>query len=163
MATETAIFAAGCFWGVQDYIDHIPGVLKTTVGYCGGEETNPTYEQVSAHATGHAEALKVEFDPTKVSYQTLLKHFFKLHDPTQYMRQGPDVGPQYRSAVFYTTEEQNHQAQAYIRELEAKQPEGKPIVTELNPAGPFYDAEDGHQKFVKKNGYGACHVPYQPL
>src|SRR5258708_7519565 len=108
---QTAIFAAGCFWGVQQYFDQVPGVLETEVGYIGGHVESPTYEQVCSHTSGHAEAVKVVFDPAKVSYQTLLKHFFTMHDPTQLNRQGPDVGDNYRSAIFYFDDEQKKQAE----------------------------------------------------
>ena len=158
---EQAIFAAGCFWGVQDYFDQIPGVTGTTVGYTGGTLENPSYEDVLTHATGHAEALLIEFDASKVSYKTLVKQFFHMHDPTQLNRQGPDVGENYRSAIFYVTDEQKEIAEKVIAEL---QPEyGGKIVTEVTQAGPFYRAEDYHQKYTEKTGRGACHIPYSPV
>lgn len=156
-----AIFAAGCFWGVQFYFDQIPGVIKTTVGYTGGETENPTYEQVCAHGTGHAEAVLVKFDPQQVSYQELCRHFFRLHDPTQLNRQGPDVGDQYRSAIFYFDDGQKRVAEAVKKEVSTKHKD--PIVTEVTAAKEFFEAEDYHQKFTEKTGRGMCHVPYQPL
>ncbi|HET6864101.1 MAG TPA: peptide-methionine (S)-S-oxide reductase MsrA [Candidatus Saccharimonadales bacterium] len=158
--TATAIFAAGCFWGVQDYFDNVPGVVQTEVGYIGGHVDNPSYQMVCAHTTGHAEATKVVYDPQKLSYQTLLKHFFRLHDPTQLNRQGPDVGDNYRSAIFYLDDEQKKLAQAKIKELDNSGAYKKPVVTTLEPAGHFWPAEDYHQKYVQKTGIGACHVSY---
>ncbi|HKX73410.1 MAG TPA: peptide-methionine (S)-S-oxide reductase MsrA [Candidatus Saccharimonadales bacterium] len=161
MKTQTAIFAAGCFWGVQTYFDEVPGVLATTVGYTGGTLANPTYEQVCTHTTGHAEACKVEFDPAQVTYRDLVRQFFRMHDPTQVNRQGPDVGDSYRSAIFYTSDDQRHVAE----EVKAKVQNmfAKPIATEITQAGPFYDAEEYHQKFFQKTGIGGCHVAYAPL
>lgn len=156
--SEIAIFAAGCFWGVQDYFDKVPGVVKTTVGYTGGDVKNPTYEQVCSQKTGHAEATKVEFDPDVVDYAELLRHFFRMHDPTQMNRQGPDVGSSYRSAVFYVDDGQRRVAEDFIAGLEREHVFDKPIVTEVTGAGEFWPAEEYHQKFVEKNGYGACHV-----
>jgi methionine-S-sulfoxide reductase len=158
---EKAIFGAGCFWGVQYYFDQIPGVVKTTVGYSGGRTKNPTYEEVCSHTTGHAEVTLVEFDPTKVSYQTLVQHFFRLHDPTQLNRQGPDVGDSYRSAIFYTSEEQKNVAEKVLKNAQANFEQ--PIVTELTRASEFYPAEDYHQKYVQRTGRGYCHVEYKPL
>lgn len=158
---EQAIFAAGCFWGVQYYFDQIPGVSQTTAGYTGGTIENPTYEDVITHTTGHAEAVLVEFDPDKVSYKTLVRHFFRLHDPTQLNRQGPDVGDNYRSAIFYVTDEQKEQAEAIKQSLQASH--NDKIVTEITEAGPFYEAEPYHQKFTERTGRGVCHVAYEPL
>jgi len=163
MSKQTAIFAAGCFWGVQDYFDQVPGVLETEVGYIGGHVDHPTYEQVCTHGTGHAEAVKVVFDSEKVSYQTLLKQFFQMHDPTQLNRQGPDVGDNYRSAVFYSDEDQKREAVALIEELNGSGGYKKPIVTTLEPAGKWWPAEEYHQKYVQKTGIGACHVNYSPV
>ncbi|HVS79244.1 MAG TPA: peptide-methionine (S)-S-oxide reductase MsrA [Candidatus Saccharimonadales bacterium] len=160
---ETAIFAAGCFWGVQDYFDQIPGVLKTEVGYTGGHTDLPTYEMVLTHTTGHAEAVRVTFDPSKVSYGTLLKQFFRMHDPTQLNRQGPDIGDNYRSAIFYSGEDQKKAAEKAIEELNKSGRYKKPIATTLEPAGKWWRAEDYHQKFVQKTGRGACHVEYSPI
>lgn len=129
---EIAIFAAGCFWGVQYYFDQVPGVLETESGYIGGHTENPTYEQVCAHTTGHAEAVKITFDSQKISYEILLKQFFRMHDPTQMNRQGPDVGDQYRSAIFYTSNEQKKTAQNLIDKLNKEKFDGK-IVTTLEP------------------------------
>lgn len=152
---ETAIFAAGCFWGVQYYFDQVPGVVATEVGYIGGSFDNPTYEDVCYRDTGHAEAVRVTFDPQKVSYETLLKQFFRMHDPTQLNRQGPDVGTQYRSAIFYQDEIQYTQAEAFIVGLRAE----KPVVTSLEQ-GNFWPAEEYHQKYTEKTGRGMCHIPY---
>jgi methionine-S-sulfoxide reductase len=161
MKTEKALFAAGCFWGVQNYFDQVPGVLITTVGYTGGHTQNPTYEQVVTHATGHAEATLVEFDTEKVSYETLVKQFFRMHDPTQLNRQGPDVGDNYRSAIFYFDDSQKQIAKNIKNELAAAY--DKPIVTEITKAGEFYEAEEYHQKYAQKTGTGMCHVPYEPV
>ncbi|HET9850839.1 MAG TPA: peptide-methionine (S)-S-oxide reductase MsrA [Candidatus Saccharimonadales bacterium] len=162
MAKATAIFAAGCFWGVQYYFDQVPGVIETLAGYSGGHTGNPTYEQVCAHTTGHAEAVKITYDPAKVSYQTLLRHFFRLHDPTQLNRQGPDVGDNYRSAIFYEGDSQKQTAQDIIDRLNKSQFKGQ-IVTSLEPAGKFWPAEAYHQKFTERTGRGACHVDYAPV
>ena len=159
--TETAIFAAGCFWGVQYYFDQVPGVIQTTVGYSGGHTTNPTYEQVCSHTTGHAEAVEVKFDPAIVSYQMLVKHFFRLHDPTQLNRQGPDVGDNYRSAIFYTM--QSQQTLAEQVKAECQKTFKQPIVTEISPAKEFYRAEPYHQKYTERTSRGMCHVDYEPI
>lgn len=156
-----AIFAAGCFWGVQFYFDEVPGVTKTVVGYTGGHAENPTYEQVCAHGTGHAEAVLIDFDPEQVSYETLVRQFFRMHDPTQLNRQGPDVGDNYRSAIFYFDDEQRQTAEMVMRDIESNF--DKPIVTQLAPAGKFYEAEPYHQKYTKRTGIGMCHVPYAPI
>lgn len=162
MKKETAIFAAGCFWGVQFYFDQVPGVLETEVGYIGGHTDNPSYEQVCGHGTGHAEATKIVFDPDKVSYETLLKQFMRMHDPTQINRQGPDVGDQYRSAIFYADKEQKKTAQKIIDRLNKEKFDGK-IVTALEPAGKWWPAESYHQKYTERTGMGMCHIPYQPV
>lgn len=158
---EQAIFAAGCFWGVQFYFDQVPGVTQTVVGFMGGTTENPSWDEVNTHSTGHAEAVWIEYDAGKVSYETLVKQFFHMHDPTQLNRQGPDVGDNYRSAIFYTTDEQKEIAERVRDELQAKF-DGR-IVTEITQAGPFYRAEEFHQKFTEKTGHGACHVPYTPV
>ena len=158
---EKALFAAGCFWGVQFYFDQVPGVTKTIVGYTGGHTENPTYEEVCTHTTGHAEATLIEFDPKQVTYETLLKQFFRMHDPTQLNRQGPDVGDSYRTAIFYFSDEQKKQAEAAKQAAQANF--DQPIVTEITPAGPFYEAEDYHQKFTERTGRGMCHVDYAPV
>lgn len=156
-----AIFAAGCFWGVQYYFDQVPGVTKTEVGYSGGHTKDPTYEEVCTHTTGHAEAVRLEFDPSIVSYEVLVRHFFRMHDPTQLNRQGPDVGDSYRSAIFYLSDEQKVVAER-VRDEVQKGME-KPIVTQIVAAGPFYEAEDYHQKYAERTGRGMCHIPYRPL
>jgi len=209
-ARGVAIFAAGCFWGVQYYFDQVPGVIETTAGYTGGHTDNPTYEQVCSHTTGHAESVKIEYDPAKVvegakastvqgageqqskaykkygervaepatkqstasdggvggfadeqaeAFRILLKQFFRMHDPTQLNRQGPDVGDSYRSAIFYTSEAQKVEAQKMIEKLNKEKLDNK-IVTELKAATKFWPAEDYHQKFTQKTGQGMCHVPY---
>lgn len=159
---ETAIFAAGCFWGVQFYFDQVPGVLETEVGYTGGHVDKPTYEQVCTHKTGHAEAVKIIYDPKKVSYETLLKQFFRMHNPTQFNRQGPDIGDSYRSSVFYQNDEQKSLAQRIIDELN-KTDFNEKIVTSLEANSTFWPAEEYHQKYTEKTGLGMCHVPYAPV
>lgn len=156
-----AIFAAGCFWGVQYYFDQIPGVTKTIVGYTGGHTENPTYEDVCTHTTGHAEAVEAEFDPGQVTYETLVKQFFHMHDPTQLNRQGPDIGDQYRSAIFYFDDSQKKVAEQIRDEIQLKTNDR--IVTQITPAETFYKAEDYHQKYTERTGRGMCHVPYEAL
>jgi methionine-S-sulfoxide reductase len=158
---ETAIFAAGCFWGVQAYFDEVPGVVATTVGYTGGHTDNPTYEQVCMHTTGHAEASKIEFDPAKISYRDLVRQFFRMHDPTQVNRQGPDVGDNYRSAIFALDDTQRATAEE-VKDMIQKD-FSKPIATQITAASTFYPAEEYHQKFFQKTGVGACHIAYAPL
>lgn len=158
---EQACFAAGCFWGVQYYLDQIPGVTSTTVGYTGGTTENPTYDDVCYRSTGHAEAVLVTFNANEVSYDTLCRHFFRLHDPTQLNRQGPDVGDQYRSAIFTVTDDQLGVAERIKQELQVTFKDA--IATVIEPLGPFYEAEEYHQKFTERTGRGMCHVPYEPL
>lgn len=156
-----ALFAAGCFWGVQYYFDQVPGVLKTTAGYTGGHKVNPTYEEVCTHTTGHAEAVLIEFDEKEVSYETLVKHFFRMHDPTQLNRQGPDIGDSYRSAIFYFDDGQKNGAEKI--KAETQEHFDQKIVTEIAEAADFYPAERYHQKFTERTGRGMCHIPYQPF
>jgi len=159
--TEQAIFAAGCFWGVQYYFDQIPGVQRTTVGYTGGFTENPTYEEVCAHTTGHAEAVLIEFDPNKINFGLLCRHFLHMHDPTQFNRQGPDVGDNYRSEIFYVSNGQKEIAQRVLMNYGSTIK--KPIATLIEPAKIFYKAEDYHQKYTERTGLGMCHIPYVPL
>lgn len=158
---QKALFGAGCFWGVQYYFDQVPGVIKTTVGYSGGHTENPTYEEVCSHTTGHVEVVLLEFDSEELSYETLVRHFFRLHDPTQLNRQGPDIGSQYRSVIFYYDEAQKEAAEQVQGEMQAHH--DKPIVTQIVPVGPFYEAEDYHQKYAERTGRGMCHVSYAPI
>ena len=158
---EQAIFAAGCFWGVQYYFDQIPGVTGTTAGYTGGTLEDPSYEDVCTQKTGHAEAVLVEFNAHEVSFEELCRHFFRLHDPTQLNRQDPDVGVQYRSAIFFVSDKQRETAEKVRDELQMKLEQ--PIVTIIEKAGPFYQAEDYHQKYAERTGRGMCHVLYEPL
>lgn len=162
MKSQIAIFAAGCFWGVQFYFDQVPGVVETEAGYTGGHTENPSYEQVCSHTTGHAEAVRIKFNSTKISYETLLKHFFRLHDPTQLNRQGLDVGDNYRSAIFYLNEAQKEAAEKIVRRLNKSEFGGK-IATKLEPASRFWSAEAYHQKYTQKTGRGVCHVDYAPV
>lgn len=158
MEKEIAVFAAGCFWGVEEILRKIPGVLNTTVGYCGGESERPTYSTVKTGTTNHAEAIQIEFDPTKVTYEDLLAVFFRLHDPTTLNRQGNDVGTQYRSAIFYMNEDQRLQAEKIKVIVKENGLWKKPIVTEITPLIKFWDAEADHQDYLQRNpnGYN-CH------
>jgi peptide-methionine (S)-S-oxide reductase len=158
MKTEKATFAAGCFWGVESAFRQIDGVLDAQVGYAGGKTVNPTYKEVCTGTTGHAEALEITFDPAKVSYRTLVGFFFKMHDPTQVNRQGPDFGTQYRSAIFYHSPEQQTVAEQVKAELENSGKYKKPLATQIVPAAPFYRAEEYHQRYFEKNGGPACHI-----
>jgi len=150
--TETATFAAGCFWGVEQKLGQIPGVVSTVVGYTGGKTVDPTYEEVCSDKTGHAEAVQVAFDPSRVSYEELVRQFFSIHDPTQVNRQGPDRGSQYRSAIFYHGQAQRETARKVMDELESSGRYKKRLATELVPAAAFYKAEEYHQKYFKKHG-----------
>ena len=156
---ETAILAGGCFWGMEEIIRKIPGVIKTTVGYTGGTIANPTYEEVCTGATGHAEAIQVEFDSARLSYETLLDYFYRMHDPTTLNRQHNDVGTQYRSTIFYTTEAQKKTAEAVTAKWNKSGTFAKPITTQITAAGKFYPAEEYHQKYLVKHPDGyTCHV-----
>ncbi len=149
---QTAIFAGGCFWGTQTVFERVNGVLATTVGYAGGSAATATYDQVTQENTGHAESVKVVYDPSKITYGQLLRIFFSVaHDPTQLNRQGPDVGSSYRSVIFYTNEEQQKISKAYIAQLDAAKVFRKPIVTEVVPLKGFYDAESYHQDYALHN------------
>jgi peptide-methionine (S)-S-oxide reductase len=150
--TETVVFAGGCFWGVQAVFQHVKGVISATSGYAGGTVDKPDYEEVSSGRTGHAESVKVVFDPSKVSFADLMRVFFSVvHDPTQLNRQGPDVGTQYRSAIFYLTDVQRDMAQAYIAQLKMSHLYAKPIVTQVQKLKAFYRAEDYHQNYAELN------------
>jgi len=151
-------FAAGCFWGVEAAFRKVAGVTSTAVGYTGGTAKSPNYKEVCTGRTGHAEAVEVEFDPEQVSYLELLAVFWKSHDPTTVNRQGPDVGTQYRSAIFYHDAEQEEEARASKSVLEKDYVFKKPIVTEIVPAGEFYRAEEYHQQYFEKTGDRACHT-----
>lgn len=156
--TETAYFAGGCFWGIEHYFQKGDGVIDAASGYMQGKKDKPTYEDVCGHGTGHAEAVKVVFDPKKISYKRLLEAFFVMHDATQLNRQGPDVGDQYRSGIYYTSDEQKAQAEAYIKELQTTGSyKGRKIVTEVEAAKTFWPAEGYHQDYIVKTGR-ACHV-----
>ncbi len=155
---EKAVFAAGCFWGVEAAFRSLDGVKSTAVGYTGGKKNEPTYRQVCSGNTGHAEAVLVEFDPEKVAYEQLLDIFWSNHNPTTKDRQGPDVGTQYRSGIFYQTPEQQALATESIKKLEESGRFSKPIVTEISPASTFWCAEDYHQQYLEKRGLSTCHV-----
>jgi peptide-methionine (S)-S-oxide reductase len=149
---QTAIFAGGCFWGTQSVFERVKGVLSTTAGYAGGSAATATYDQVTQENTGHAESVKVVFDPSKITYGQLLQIFFSVvHDPTQLNRQGPDVGSSYRSAIFYTSDEQQKLSKSYIAQLDAAKVFRKPIVTQVVPLKGFYDAEAYHQDYALHN------------
>jgi len=152
-----ATFGAGCFWGVEAAFHNIAGVNETAVGYSNGHTENPTYKDVCTDETGHAEVVQVTFDPSKVTFKTLLDAFFSLHDPTQVNRQGPDFGQQYRTAIFFHSPEQEAEAKASIAALNASGKFKKPIATEVTAAGKFYRAEEYHQKYLEKRGASSCH------
>ncbi|MDX2027053.1 MAG: peptide-methionine (S)-S-oxide reductase MsrA [Alphaproteobacteria bacterium] len=155
---EKAIFGAGCFWGVEAAFAALPGVVATEVGYSGGTTEQPTYEDVCNGHTGHAEVVRVTFDPTKIFYEALVEKFFTLHDPTQVNRQGPDIGDQYRSAIFYTSPEQEKTAKRVRDRLEQSGRYRKSIATVIEPAAPFWRAEEYHQQYIAKRGGGSCRI-----
>lgn len=155
MNKEDAYFAGGCFWGIEDVFQKTPGVIDAVSGYMGGSTKNPTYKQVCNGQTGHAETVHVYFDSMQVSYKDLVKLFFEIHDPTQYNRQGPDIGTQYRSIIFYINEVQKDIAEQIIKQLKQA---NLPIVTQLLPVSTFYPAEEYHQNFTEKTGRGGCHL-----
>ena len=156
--SEVATLAGGCFWGVEDILRKLPGVIETQVGYTGGQTQNPRYEQVKTGETGHAEAIQINFDPSKISYEALLEYFFRLHDPTTANRQGNDVGSQFRSAIFYHDEKQKLAAEKKKHEAQESGRWKKSVVTEIVPASKFYDAEEYHQDYLEKNPGGyTCH------
>lgn len=154
--TEKATFGAGCFWGVEVAFRNVPGVVDTAVGYEGGTLANPTYQLVCSHRTGHAEVVQVEFDPEQVSYEELLETFWAEHDPTTLNRQGPDVGSQYRSVIFFHTPEQ--EAAAWASRERAQEGYDRPIVTGITPASEFWRAEEYHQQYLVKRGYATCRI-----
>jgi len=155
---EKATFGAGCFWGVEAAFRQVKGVSSTTVGYAGGTLKNPTYKDVCTDKTGHAEVVQVEYDPSQVSYEDLLNVFWRVHDPTQLDRQGPDVGTQYRSLIFFHTPQQEAAARASKEKLQKSGAFKKPIVTEILPAPEFYRAEDYHQQYLEKRGMAHCRI-----
>ena len=156
--TEKATFAAGCFWGVEAEFRKVKGVKSTQVGYTGGKTGNPTYKEVCSDLTGHAEAVEVEYDPSEAPYEELLRVFWENHDPTQRNRQGPDIGSQYRSAIFYHSPEQEAAARASKEALERSGKYSRPIATEIVPAVEFYRAEEYHQQYLEKRGLSSCHL-----
>ncbi|MGH9498550.1 MAG: peptide-methionine (S)-S-oxide reductase MsrA [Terriglobales bacterium] len=153
-----AIFAAGCFWGVEAAFRQLPGVISTRVGYTGGQTADPSYKEVCTDRTGHAEAVEVTYDPARLSYEKLLDVFWENHDPTQVNRQGPDYGTQYRTAIFFTAPEQEVAARASKEALEKSGRFSKPIATQIVPAVTFYEAEDYHQQYLEKRGLATCHI-----
>lgn len=155
--TEIATFGAGCFWGVEAAFRRLPGVVDVAAGYSGGHIANPTYKDVCSHTTGHAEVVQVTFDPQKISYDQLLDAFWQIHNPTQVNRQGPDVGSQYRSAIFVHSPEQRAIAEKSKASLAASGKFQRPVATEITDAGPFYRAEEYHQKYLEKHGAASCH------
>jgi len=155
---ETATFGAGCFWGVEVAFRNIDGVTDAAAGYLGGTKENPTYEDVCTGSTGHAEVVQVQYDPDKVAYEQLLDVFWSCHDPTTLNRQGPDVGTQYRSAIFFHSPQQEAAAQASKEKQDASGRFASKIVTEITPTSPFYRAEEYHQRYLEKRGQTSCHV-----
>jgi peptide-methionine (S)-S-oxide reductase len=155
---EIATFGAGCFWGVEAAFRRVPGVLDAVSGYSGGHTENPSYKDVCTDRTGHAEVVQVTFDPSKVSYEQLLDVFWKIHNPTQVNRQGPDFGTQYRTAIFYHSPEQEAAARKSKQALEASARFRQPVATEITPAGPFWRAEEYHQRYLEKRGAESCHI-----
>ena len=155
---EIATFGAGCFWGIEAAFRRVPGVLDAEVGYSGGKTQNPTYRDVCTDTTGHAEVVQVTFDPEKLSYEQLLDVFWTIHDPTQVNRQGPDYGKQYRTAIFFHSPEQEAAAKKSKQALEASGKLRKPVATEITAAGPFWRAEEYHQRYLEKRGATSCHI-----
>ena len=155
---EKATFAAGCFWGVEAAFRRLDGVLSTSVGYTGGETAEPSYKQVCSGRTGHAEAVQVDFDPARITYDKLLEVFWEVHDPTQLNRQGPDVGTHHRSAIFFHSPEQERAALSSREKKKKNGLAGLRIVTEIVPAAPFYMAEDYHQQYLEKRGAASCRL-----
>jgi len=153
-----ATFAAGCFWGVEAAFRQLPGVTATRVGYIGGKTANPTYKDVCTDTTGHAEAVEVDYDPSKITFDQLLNVFWENHDPTQVDRQGPDWGTQYRSGIFFHSPEQEATAKASKEALDKSGNYRKPIATQIVPAETFYEAEDYHQQYLEKRGMATCHI-----
>jgi peptide-methionine (S)-S-oxide reductase len=158
MDMALATFGAGCFWGVEETFRKLPGVLNTAVGYMGGTKENPTYEEVCTDKTGHAEVVQVEFDPEQITYADLLDVFWNNHNPTTLNRQGPDVGTQYRSVIFYHDETQKELAEASKQELDRSGRFKNPIVTQVEPATTFWRAEEYHQRYLQKRGMDSCHL-----
>lgn len=158
MATEKATFGAGCFWGVEARLSELTGVLDTATGYEGGTVSSPTYKDVCTDRTGHAEVVEVIFNPARVSYDTLLDAFFNLHDPTEINRQGPDLGTQYRSIIFFHTDAQRTAAHERIQELNASGVFRRPVATTVEPAQAFWRAEEYHQRYLEKRNMVACHI-----
>jgi peptide-methionine (S)-S-oxide reductase len=156
--SEIATFGAGCFWGVEANFRRVPGVIDAVSGYSGGHTENPTYPDVCTDTTGHAEVVQVTFDPAKVSYEQLLDVFWKMHDPTQVNRQGPDFGKQYRTVIFFHSPEQEAAAKKSKQALEASGKFHRPIATEITPAEPFWPAEEYHQRYLEKRGAANCHI-----
>jgi peptide methionine sulfoxide reductase msrA/msrB len=157
---DVAYFAGGCFWGMQDALNGVPGVVSTIVGYSGGKTKSPTYDSVCRHDTGHAETVRVVFDPTKITYQALAEDFLELHDPTTLNRQGPDIGDQYRSAIFYSNDAQKNAAQKAIAHKTQKGGPGYRVVTSLEKFKVFYTAEGYHQNYIAKTGSPSCHIQF---
>ena len=155
---EKATFGAGCFWGVEASFRQIPGVTDAAVGYLGGQTQDPTYKDVCTDQTGHAEVVQLTYDPAKVTYEQLLDAFWNMHNPTTPNRQGPDVGTQYRSAIFFHTPEQKATAEASKAKLQASGRYRSPVVTEITPASEFYRAEEYHQRYLEKRGLVSCHI-----
>jgi len=155
---EKATFGAGCFWGVESEFQKLRDITKTTVGYMGGNFENPTYEDVCTDKTGHVEVVQIEYDPLKINYEKLLDVFWNVHDPTQKNRQGPDVGTQYKSVIFYHNEKQKKLAEESKKKLEKSKKYNKPIATEIIQAKTFYPAEEYHQSYFKKHGMTGCHI-----
>jgi len=161
---ETATLAGGCFWGMEEILRAVPGVVETEVGYTGGTTEDPVYEEVKTGKTGHAEAIRIVFDPSVLEYKELLKIFFRMHDPTTVNRQGNDIGSQYRSAIFFHSEEQQKVAEEVKQEIDTARAWPKPLVTEIVPAGEFYSAEEYHQDYLQKNPGGyTCHFLSESL
>jgi len=155
---DVGYFAGGCFWGVQDEFNKAPGVVSTIVGYCGGLTKAPTYESVCRHGTKHAETVRVVYDPSKISFKDLATYFLNIHDPTTLNRQGPDVGDQYRSAIFFEDEKQKRDALQAVEDKNATLPKGSSVVTALDKFQVFYTAEDYHQNYISRTGDASCHV-----